>query len=983
MKKKYYMWLSISLICFLVMPNFLYANFDDYLKIYSLGGDFVFAKPDTTEKESFQVILMPELLGGLNKGNALNVNNFGEGLLEELLIDNGVGVYVTRPTGEPGSKQEIFLRGINKPIMNLRDVYGTQPLIILDGVPLIGDHPFAFDIQSYDLERIGPDNNLLSHINLNDIEEVYLRKDLPAIILYGPLAANGVIEIKSKSSNVSTNKKITVNSYIGFSAKPHVTTINGSFENAFRKQFYDLYTVHDRYGDGDVYPIYLSDSLNRNYFGSSDWTDSFYKKNLNHGVDLSLSGGNKRTKFHFTVGTSKRGGVADDAKIDKYHAKFYLTIKPFNTGMIEAMINANRIDRQRNMNLKNRFSMMGYLPDLSAPLAPNNEVYSNYLKEVNKGFDNNFTNILQGYFRFSTRYKGFSYQGKFAVDYNEGYRDVFYPSTLMEVNNFASNYYGYNQRLFFDQTLGYEYFTGLSSYQFKIGSSLIWDEYKYNNAYAYKGVNDFIKLNLINGDLNPTAFPRQLVYKFLDRTKHNIASFYLNGGYDYNKRYQASLVLRYDGSSNAQPTGRWFMSSVLALGWDIKEEFYQEDINIESFKFKVSSGRLGSTNIYDDFSQGPNYRAQIGYTGNKVVPSYNGIAAIARPYEAGWVGYDIPWSYINEFNTGLDIGFKKHKAQLSIEFYSRRHKDQMLLMPSVYEYGYKHTYQKGLEVQNSGIDLSVAADVYNKDGFNWRAGLNLGVNANKLIALPNNLKEVVIDNRLLKVGERIDSYWLLDNQGIYSNSNDIPVLNGEKMTYNGIEMKAGDPKWVDVNADNKIDNTDRKLLGNILPKLAGSFSNNFKYNRFDLKLDLYFNLGREIINQEMANRFNFIENENANDLNSVKEITYWEKRGDYSKYPLYNPWSSANVYQPEQTLFLENGAFMKVRNISLGYDATNVFRGSADNKNSFYVYISAQNILTFTRYSGRDPELVNIFGYDTGASFPIPKTFTLGFTLNL
>ena len=132
----------------------------------------------------------------------------------------------------------------------------------------------------------------------------------------------------------------------------------------------------------------------------------------------------------------------------------------------------------------------------------------------------------------------------------------------------------------------------------------------------------------------------------------------------------------------------------------------------------------------------------------------------------------------------------------------------------------------------------------------------------------------------------------------------------------------------------------------------------------------------------MANRFNFINNENAANIEAIKEITYWEKRGDYSLYPLYNPWSSVQPYQADQDLFLEKASFLKLRNISLGYNFKNFFRGKLENS-SLYVYASANNLLTFTPYTGRDPELVNYFGYDDGFSQAIPKTYSLGLKLNL
>lgn len=917
---------------------------------------------------------------------------YGNATIPQFLKGESAGLHVTENTGEPGTPNYMFVRGISSPIFSHKDVTQNQPLIVLDGIPMIGPHPFSYMIQAYDLDRIGPENNLLSNIDLDNIASIEVLKDPGQIAIYGPMASNGVIKITSKKSVTNNKKRITVNSFIGMSTRPQVTTINGDYENRFRKQFYDLYTSNGRYNEDDTYPIYLSDSLNKRYYGASDWSDSYYNNGVNYGLNASLSGGGPRSNFQFSLGALQNAGIAEETKFKRYNARFQLDLQPLKWLFFHTAINVARLDRKRNKNLKNRYAMMSYLPDLSAPLAPDKQAYDGYLSLHDKGFDNNFSNILEGNIGLTLQFNSFQLRSKLLVDFNEGFRDLFNHGDLMEKNNFASNYYGYSQRLIYDNVASYDLKLANSNLFLEAGSVMQWDLHKYNYAYAYKGINNNIKINLLDSDsknntnpnfLNPTAFPRQLTYKFLDRTRHNLVSFYGRGTYNLLEKYTASLLLRYDGSSNAQPTSRWLFTPTLALGWNVKEEFMQDNSLFESFKVRASAGRLGILNTYDNISQGPDYTAQIGYTGNVVVPAYNGIAALARPYEDGWIGYKMPWAYTDQVNVGFDFQLSQRNMYLTFDAYIKDNKNQVITIPAYAEYGYQYSLEPGMDVRNMGIELALGGDIIagTEQNFRWNSGINLGINTNELTALPGGLDEIIVQNRKLKIGERIDAFWILENEGIYQSDEEVPTVDGVIKNYNGITFKAGDPNWTDQNGDNRISDNDRVMSGNFIPKLNGSWQNSFFYKNFDLKMNFYFNLGRKIINQEMASRFDFINNENANNLSSVKEITYWEKRGDYSKYPLYNPWSTVTAYQSEQDLFLENGSFMKLRQVSLGYNFSEML-GPKLGGGKLYGYLSANNLFTISNYSGRDPEIANYIGYDEGNSMIIPRSFLMGFKLN-
>jgi len=916
-----------------------------------------------------------------------DIARFPAASLQQYMKDQAPGLYIQENSGEPGKVQPMYMRGIPMPILTQKEIYQSQPLVVIDGIPLIGEHPFAFDIQQYQFDRIGTATNLLTNIDMNNIESIQVLKDVGSTAIYGPMGANGVIAITTKQPDAE--RRISFNSYVGLAQRPLVTTINGDYENAFRQQFYDRYTAIGRYSADDAYPLYLSDSLNAAYYGPSNWTDSYYRNGLIYSADADISGGGERANFRFAVGHMQNQGIADQTGLKRYSALFNINMKPVEWLLFSAMINGNRILRDRNRSLRDRFATMSYIPDLSSPLSPNNQIYNQYLNQFDNSFDNNATNIVEGHAKLVFDFNRLNITSRLAVDYNEGNRDLFYPRTLMEENSFASNYYGYNQRLIFDNHLSYDVLTSNRHNLFiEAGNVLQWDAFKYNYAYAYKGINDFIKINLLESDpdkpdyLNPLAFPRELVFKFLDYTNQNLISFYGRGTYRFDNRYMVSLLLRSDGSSNAQPTNRWLVTPTLAFDWNIKNDLLADNPSFTTFNLRASAGRLGRLNVFDNFSQGPTYSTFVGYTGNVITPGYNGFGVLNRPYDFGWSGYGIPWAYTDQLTVGLEIGLANERFRINLDWYTKYDRNQLIGIPSYAEFGYRQSYSAGMDVNNTGVELLLDLDAVKKDNFTWTPSLNLNYNTNRLVSLPGGLDEIVINNRLFRVGERIDRFWILQNEGIYLSDEEVPVVDGNPMNYNSIPLRAGDPRWVDVNGDNTINDSDRQLKGTILPKVVGGFMNQFTFGDWSLDAHFYFNIGRQVLNADMANRFDFINREGVTEMNSVKEITFWEKRGDYSRYPLYNPWSNVIPYRKEQDLFLENASFIKLRTVSLGYDLTDLLnKGSKVSR--MYIYCTGHNLFTLTPYTGRDPELADFMGYDTGYGLPIPRTYTLGVRMNL
>ena len=935
-----------------------------------------------------------------NRNNAQNVSldperlsKFPAASLQQLLKGKASGLYVQEQTGEPGTIQNLFIRGTHVPLLAAKDVYQTQPTVVIDGIPVISqDHPFAFDIQQYDFTRIGPYTNLLAGVDPYNIESINVLKDFSETAVYGPRGANGVIAITTKGPGSQT--RISFNTYIGLATHNHVTTTNGATENNFRKPFYDKYATADQ--KASISP-FLRDSLYQIYYGPSNWTDLYYKNAMVYGLNIGVNGGFKNANFRTSFGSSRNNGVADATGLTRYDFNFALDMRPTQWLDITSSVNGSQLLRDRNKNLRDRFAEVRYIPDVSNPLSPNKLYYGAYLAEYNKAFDKNRNNIVDAYFNVRVTFGKFNFNSRFAVDYREGYRDQFYPSTLLETNSYVSNYFGYNQRLVLENTANYSINWDKDHYlDFQAGQSLQFDGYRYNYGYAYHGTSDYIKLNIFDSPTTPTiaqfsyqanlGFLNTLSYRFIDQTKNNLAAFFGNATYHYKDKYSFSLMLRADGSSNQQPTSRWLYSPIASVTWNLRSDLAPDSKTISQLNLKGSYGRLGRVQQDDRFAAGPQYTVDIGYTGEPRLSTYNGVSTLNRPYTAGYVGYDIPWTYVEQMNAAVNIGLWNNRLRAALDVYSSTDHNELINVPGFAEYGYTSVYMSGMKINNRGVDVEIGGDILNNEKqFQWSSSLNLNFNRNQLKALPNGMNQLVVGNKLLQVGESVDRFWLYKNQGIYNTASQIPVSpkTGKPLNFQGVALQAGDPIWQDVNGDYTIDNSDKVLQGHSLPVVAGGFNNDFRYKQWSLGVDFYFNLGRNVLNSAIARRFDFVNQQNTSNLDAVKEITYWEKRGDYSKYPIYNPWSPVTPYRTDQDLFLENASFLKLRNVSLSYDLTGYFLRKKSRISRMIIYTAVSNVFTITPYTGPDPELVDYTGADTGYGQPIPRTFTLGVKMDL
>jgi TonB-linked SusC/RagA family outer membrane protein len=903
--------------------------------------------------------------------------------LQQIVKGNLAGVYVQEPNGEPGTEQSMIIQGTSGLLFNKKDIYALQPAVYLNGVPLVQDNPFAFDVQKYDYNRIGPATNLLSQINIENIQSIVVVKDPYELAKLGPNAANGAIYITTKNARGGL-RDISLNTYFGYVTAPKVNTVNGVYENNFRKPFYQKYANAQNLAS---YASYLKDSTNTAYYGPSNWNDLYYQNTPTLSADLGITGGSDRANFRFFGSGTQNAGNADHTKIDRYNLFFGINMAPFKWITVSSTVNASRLDRVRNNSLRDRFAEQRYIPDLSTPLSPNAAIYQGFLTETEKNVDNNRSSILNGNLILAAKVNKVSISSSLIFDYNEGIRDYFTPSTLLDGVIYISNYFGYSQRLLINNNAAYKFEINKNhTIDFEVGQSFQGDTYKYNYARAYTdSKNDFIKLNMVDGDINQADYLAAngfYVFRYIDKEKNNLMSFYGSAKYSYKNLLTVNAIVRRDGSSNGQPDSRWVTTSAFNASWNLKQQFLKTNQIFNSLHVSGGWGRTLRVFLDDRFAAGPQYKSENGWFEEPTIPGYGSRLGINRPYASGFVGYGISLPYAERTNLTVDASFFKNRLSAAVTAYNRNDNNQVIGIPVPVETGYDLNYKSGMDINNKGLELVVNGLVIDRPkSLSWSTGFNFNYNRNKLTALPNGDTELILTDNRLEVGKPVGSFWLYTNNGIYNTTAEVPA----GLTFNGIPIKAGDPKWVDYNGDNRIDNKDKVMTGDRLPKFVGGWNNTLNYKNFELNFNFIFALGQKAINQYQATRYGFIKAETGNDIGSVKEITYWQVFDNEKKYPIYNPFSDVDAYRTDQDLFLEDASYVKLRSVTLGYDFSKApfFKKSASKIKRAYLYATAMNLLTITKFTGSDPELINYNGYYDGANLTIPKTFVLGLKLDL
>lgn len=889
--------------------------------------------------------------------------------VQQVIKGNAPGVFVQENNGEPGSLQSMMVRGVTSPVFSNREVSGVQPTVYINGIPVLTDHSFVYDVQQYELNPIGSATNLFAGIDLNNVVSMEVIKDPVTLARLGPLAANGAIWIVTKDS--FTGKNCTVNASFGVAMPPsQVDMSDASGERAFRSRFFDAYGIA---GADQYMPSWLRDTSDPNYYGGSNWADSYYRYAPQVNVNASLAGGSSAANYLFMAGATSNGGVADETDFTRYNIEFFVNIVPLKRLTVNCMVSGNLLQRNRNRNHAERFAEMQLLPSLTMPIGPSSASYGTFLDWYGEAADENNNNMVNSYLDMHYTVGGLTVGTKLLFDYNANRRHIFWPSPLLEEISFVSDYTGFNRRVMWTSTADYALtFNKCHKLEAGLDFTTVGDLHYYSYTRGYDGTNDKNKTSKSGSFTN---------YYYSDREPGRLMSLSGMLSYSFGDMLNVSALLRTDGYSKVQSDNRWLFTPAFSASFDVKKAWLAQDDFISALSLGASWARVGRLTESDRTALGPQYTSEdLSWLGQSPISSYNGFATITRSYSYGWMNYDMKWPYSEKTSIDLHAGLFGGRIRLSVSGYDNNEKNLVVRTSVPREFGYHYQFSQGMEINNRGVDVTLGATLFhNPKGFSWDMQANLNYNRNKLTRLPGGLTELEYAGRKLVVGESVDRFWLYENQGVYAADADVPTVGGNRLNLGGIAFAAGDPVWRDVNGDNTISDDDRILKGNSTPKFTGGLTGRLSYRKFDLGFHIFFAAGHSALNDRSSQRYDFMTLDTEQSLESVREIFFWQTNHNNDSYPLYNPLSQIRPYRAEQDLFLESLDYVKLRTVSLGYTFTLGNGGKkGDNKDNAYVYVVGNNLLTLTNFSGSDPELVDFTGYYRGYGLPLSPMLTLG-----
>ena len=857
------------------------------------------------------------IAGSVSTVKSEKLENVPTASFDQALQGQTPGLTVISNSGEPSKAATFQIRGTNS--INS----GTTPLFILDGVP----------IESSSFNAISP----------SDIESISVLKDASSTSIYGARAANGVVVITTKRGRKTDGAKVTFRGQWGFS---QLAGNNWDLMNTAERIKYEKEIGLDL-GD-DYYNKIKNIDVN--------WMDAVYNNNApSQNYDLSVNGATDKTNYYVSGSFFDQDGITVGSSFRRYNlranvenrAKEWLKLGTSTLLAYEDVEQAEDGEYALYAPISASHFMLPYWNPYNedGSLASQNDgewkgTGQNPIEWMqNNPVKHKTYKVISSLFAEVTPIENLTIRSQFGIDYSHAtsFMQSFPSYIINNESGTAGRASSDGLTLTVTNTANYRFnLDDTHDFNFMIGQEGVNYHYETFQAVTEGQKNDALT-NMTSGSFASSWSDNTSDYGFL--------SFFGRGEYNYKNKYYADFSVRADASSRFGEGNRWAGFWSVGLMWDMRrEDFFKQYDWLTNAQLTFSTGTSGNSSI-------PNYEHLALVTGGSNYMGETGISPNQRGNE------DLTWEKLWTTNIGLRLGFF-NRLNLTAEFYNKLTTDMLMQVPVSYaDGGYGAYWDNVGAMVNRGVELSLDVDVIKTKNFTWNVFANASYNKNKLTELYNGIDDYVDSNvTMYSVGHNVAGFYMV--------------------RYAGVNPANGDALWYtkDGKITNEFSEEDRVLIEgkSFVAPWQGGFGTNLSWKGLMLSAQFSWMADRWVYNND---RLMDESNGLYTSYNQSKRLLYdrWKKPGDITDIPRHG------VTPQFDTHYLENASFLRLKNLMLSYNIP----GKALAKTRFFdgarVFVQGQNLLTFTGFTGIDPEVsANIYR----AQYPMTRQFTLGVELN-
>lgn len=905
----------------------------------------------------------------------------------QALQGQAAGVSIRTNSGQPGEGLRVNIRGMGT-------TGNSGPLYIVDGIAT-GD---------------------INYLNNADIASVDVLKDAASAAIYGSRAANGVILITTRKGR-SGKAQINFDSYYGLQNRP----TNIEMLNA--REYAQIINEQHLNSGGTVagLPFDLANlpAYKQNGSADTDWLDEMFVKNaVTQNYSFGVSGGSEQSAYAISFSYTGQEGIvggADFSNYDRYNGrintenKFYNGKLKVGENLTYSYTNKNGISvgNQYSNSLRGAFNVSPLLPvyndngdffntndtiitDQVGQTYWNNTESSPYASMVlNNQNKRNEQKLLGNVYAEFEIIKGLKIRSSFGVDfYSDEFRSYSpeYELSIYAVSNYnsVSQSMGRSRAFQFDNYATYDFNVGSHALNVMVGMSsrdfqgsfiygqnanLVFNDF--DRAWLNNATNE--EFNLISIDGAPYEDEQEKLLSYFGRLQYN-----------FQERYLLNATFRADGSSRFAKGNRWGFFPSVSAGWVLSDEAFLNTVSFINFlKIRASWGQNGNQSI-----PAFQYLAPIAFT--QATYNFGDTEAVNTPgaYPSRLAYEDLQWETSDQIDVGADLRILSNRVLIAFDWYKKSTIDWLITAPVLGTAGADPPVINGGRVENTGVELELTY-ASSAGGFNYSISANGNLNENIVKEVPtedgvihgaaNTLYNNSPEFYQAKTGHPIGYFWGFETEGLFQNSNDVEThttADGKMIQPNA---RPGDVRFVDQNGDGILNDSDKVQLGNPNPPVTLGFTFAADYQGFDISIMSYGSFGHQLVQSYRSHTDKF-----ANYTTAI--LDRWTGEGTSNTVPRV---TNSNVnYNLFSDLFIQDGDFLRIGNVTIGYDFAELLNVASISQ--FRVYAAVNNLYTFTKYTGMDPDIG--YGFDNGIQdqfssgidlgfYPNPRTALLGVSL--